>query len=332
MAESKTEKTERRKRQKYMLVSFGRMQELGWFVHNRDKITKTNKRVVIKTNRGLELGYLVGRFASYKEGKFKLGQKQLNEYYKKSDIEFACKKSGKFVRYASHTDVSEEKHLEKIAKEEKQCCRKFTEELNLPMKIVDVEHIFGGERIIFYFMADGRVDFRELVKKLADEYQTRIEMRQIGSRDEAKILGDFETCGQQCCCQRFLKDLKPVSMRMAKLQKATLDPAKISGYCGRLKCCLRYEDEDYSELEKRLPRRGTTVKTEIGTGKVVDYHILTQLLKIKLDGANTEPIVVPLEKIEVIKNSSQQPSKSEKNNHNNNKEHPQNQDKKNNNK
>ena len=123
------------------------------------------------------------------------------------------------------------------------------------MKIVDAEHIFGGERIVFYFMAEGRVDFRELVRKLAQEYQTRIEMRQIGSRDEAKLLGDVESCGQECCCLQFLQLLKPVNMRMAKMQKATLDPSKISGYCGRLKCCLRYEDETYMDLKKSLPRK-----------------------------------------------------------------------------
>ncbi len=123
------------------------------------------------------------------------------------------------------------------------------------MKIVDAEHVFGGERIIFYFMSDGRVDFRELVKRIAQEYQTRIEMRQIGSRDEAKLLGDLESCGQQCCCQRFLKLLKPVNMRMAKMQKATLDPAKISGFCGRLKCCLRYEDETYTELKRKIAKK-----------------------------------------------------------------------------
>ncbi len=138
------------------------------------------------------------------------------------------------------------------------------------MKIVDAEHILGGERVVFFFMSDGRVDFRELVKQLAHEYQTRIEMRQIGARDEAKLLGDIESCGQECCCKRFLRLLKPVNMRMAKMQKATLDPAKISGYCGRLKCCLRYEDKTYTELKKGLPRRNSWVKTNKGEGRIVD--------------------------------------------------------------
>jgi cell fate regulator YaaT (PSP1 superfamily) len=191
-----------------------------------------------------------------------------------------------------------------------ECCRRFVKELELPMKIVDAEHIFGGERVIFYFMSDGRVDFRELVKKIAHEYQTRIEMRQIGSRDEAKILGDVESCGQQCCCQRFLKLLKPVNMRMAKMQKATLDPSKISGYCGRLKCCLRYEDKTYTELKKRLPKKNTKVKTKYGEGKVVDTQILTQLVMVEL--SEGQKIPVPLEELELL--SSPEAAKKKKQN------------------
>jgi cell fate regulator YaaT (PSP1 superfamily) len=193
------------------------------------------------------------------------------------------------------------------------------------MKIVDAEHVFGGERIIFYFMSDGRVDFRELVKRIAQEYQTRIEMRQIGSRDEAKLLGDVESCGQQCCCQRFLKHLKPVNMRMAKMQKATLDPAKISGYCGRLKCCLRYEDKTYTDLKKQLPKKNTRVKTKQGIGKVVDSQILTQLVMVEYEGG--ERSAVGVEAIEILPPSASKEEKqnnttnnnNKKNNHNNNK-------------
>ncbi|MGA2071200.1 MAG: regulatory iron-sulfur-containing complex subunit RicT, partial [Sedimentisphaerales bacterium] len=205
---------------------------------------------------------------------------------------------GKFVRYATPEDINEEKHFQKIAVEETKFCKKLIKEMNLPMKVVDAEHILGGERIVFYFMSDGRVDFRDLVRKLAQEYQTRIEMRQIGARDEAKILGDIESCGQRCCCSRFLKSLKPVNMRMAKLQKATLDPAKISGFCGRLKCCLRYEDETYTELKKRLPPRNTRVNTRLGTGRIIDYQVLAQLVMVELDtGVKT---TIPRNEIEII--------------------------------
>ena len=290
-----------------MLVRHGRMDTLGWFEHNETQIPKLPTRVVLKTDRGLELGQLVGQLGPYKGGQFRLHQDQIKKYFDDSEIDYSFDPAGKFVRYATSDDISEEKHLQKIAKGEMEYCRRLVEELDLPMKIVDAEHVFGGERIIFYFMSDGRVDFRQLVKKLAHEYQTRIEMRQIGSRDEAKILADYETCGQECCCKRFLKVLKPVNMRMAKMQKATLDPSKISGYCGRLKCCLRYEDKTYTELKERLPKKNTRVKTKYGEGKVVDTQILTQLVVVEHDeGAKT---AIPVEELEVI--SSQAAAKKE---------------------
>ncbi len=306
---------------KYMLVRYGRMNAIGFFEHHEMKISKIKPRVVIKTDRGLELGYLIGQLTAYKGGQFKLSDEQIQDYFDESGIDFVPDRVGKFIRYASSADVSEERHLRKIAKEEMECCRNFAKEMGLPMKIVDVEHVFGGERIIFYFMSDGRVDFRELVKKVAQEYQTRIEMRQIGSRDEAKLLGDVESCGQQCCCQRFLKLLKPVNMRMAKMQKATLDPAKISGYCGRLKCCLRYEDETYTEQKKRLPKKNAKVKTQQGRGKVIDTHILTQLVVVEYE--NGEKVAVPVEEIEVISASETAKKKQDnpaKNNKPNNQE------------
>jgi len=320
---SKTLETRPRqaKHKKYMLVSYGRMSTLGFFEHRETRISKINHRVVIKTGRGLELGYLVGQLTAYKGGQLRLSEEQILEYFENSDIDFSPGKAGKFIRYATTADVSEERHLQKIAKEEMECCRHFVKEMNLPMKIVDVEHVFGGERIIFYFMSDGRVDFRELVKKVAQEYQTRIEMRQIGSRDEAKLFGDVESCGQQCCCQRFLKILKPVNMRMAKMQKATLDPAKISGYCGRLKCCLRYEDEAYTELNKRLPKKNTKVKTQQGQGRVVDTQILTQLVVVEYESG--EKVAVPLDEIEIIsatKTTKEKRDNTPKNNKQDNKD------------
>ena len=290
------------KNKKYILVRYGRMSTLGLFEHHETGILKVHTRVVIKTKRGLELGHLVGRFSSYKAGQFRLNQEQLKEYFNNDDSDFSQGPAGKFIRYATAADISEERHLRKIAREEMVYCRRFVTEMDLPMKIVDAEHVFGGERIIFYFMSDGRVDFRDLVKRIAQEYQTRIEMRQIGSRDEAKLLGDVESCGQQCCCQRFLKHLKPVNMRMAKMQKATLDPAKISGYCGRLKCCLRYEDETYTDLKKRLPKKNTRVKTKHGQGRVVDTQILSQLVMVEYESG--EKIAVSLEELEILPQSA----------------------------
>ena len=302
MSKNLETRTKQTKHKKYILVRYGRMSTLGLFEHHETGILKVHTRVVIKTKRGLELGHLVGRFSSYKAGQFRLNQEQLKEYFNNDDSDFSQGPAGKFIRYATAADISEERHLRKIAREEMVYCRRFVTEMDLPMKIVDAEHVFGGERIIFYFMSDGRVDFRDLVKRIAQEYQTRIEMRQIGSRDEAKLLGDVESCGQQCCCQRFLKHLKPVNMRMAKMQKATLDPAKISGYCGRLKCCLRYEDETYTDLKKRLPKKNTRVKTKHGQGRVVDTQILSQLVMVEYESG--EKIAVSLEELEILPQSA----------------------------
>jgi cell fate regulator YaaT (PSP1 superfamily) len=195
------------------------------------------------------------------------------------------RRSGRVLRVATHDDLAEAMHLRAGATAKIAFCRELVAKHDLPMKLVECEHLFGGERIIFYFMSEGRVDFRALVRDLAHEYQTRIEMRQVGARDEARLVADYETCGQHCCCRQFLKTLKPVTMKMAKLQKATLDPSKVSGRCGRLKCCLRYEHATYEELDKSLPRMGSRIYTVEGEGVVVTRHVLTQIVQIaKEDG------------------------------------------------
>lgn len=297
MGKVETTKPRQAKNKKLMLVRYGQMGLLGWFEHQESEIPKLHKRVMIKTNRGLELGDIVGPFC-YRGGQFRMGCEQVAEYFGQEQAEQVITKGGRFIRYATQEDINDERHLVRGVKEEIKSCQQFADELDLPMRVVDGEHIFGGERIVFYFIADGRVDFRELVKKLAKEYQTRIEMRQIGSRDQARLVADYETCGLQCCCKRFLKILKPVNMKMAKLQKATLDPAKISGHCGRLKCCLRYEDETYRELEKRLPKRNTRVNTAHGLGKIVDVQLMTQLVVVQTD--NGTRFAVPVEELEII--------------------------------
>ena len=283
-----------------MLVRYSKMGFLGWFSHNKKHLPKADTHVIIETERGLEIGYVVGPFC-YRAGQFRKTEEQLADYFEVSPTEYPFAQGGKFVRYATAEDISEEKHINKGAEGELKRCKQFIKEMNLPMKLVDIEHVFGGERIIFYFTAEDRVDFRDLVKNLAKEYQTRIEMRQVGSRDAARITADVETCGQPCCCARFLKILKPVNMRMAKLQKATLDPSKISGYCGRLKCCLRYEDQTYKELGKRLPKKRTRVQSSQGQGVVIETQVLTQLVKVKADDGSI--FAVPLEDIKIIKPS-----------------------------
>jgi len=220
------------------------------------------------------------------------------------------------VRYATKQDLIEAKHLEASSRDELKCCAKFIKEMELDMKVVDAEHLFGGERIVIYFTSNGRVDFRELVKRLAREYQTRIEMRQIGSRDEAKLISDFESCGQECCCKRFLKTLEPVNMRMAKLQKATLDPSKISGHCGRLKCCLRYEDDIYRELKAKMPKKNAIVKTPKGEAKVLNMQYLTQLIVVQFEDGRREAF--GLEDLEVLPKKPQDQNKKQNNNAQNN--------------
>ncbi len=163
-------------------------------------------------------------------------------------------------------------------------------EHKLPMQLVDLEHLFGGERAVFYFLAESRVDFRDLVKSMAREFQTRIELRQIGVRDEAKILADYGDCGRPVCCNTFLAVMPPVSMRMAKLQKSTLDPNKLSGRCGRLKCCLRYEQDVYEAFERELPPLGTRVVTLGGPGRVLAHETLAKRVLVEFEDGPRLPV------------------------------------------
>ncbi len=217
-------------------------------------------------------------------------------------------RKGRIIRQASQQDLIDQSHLDRNAAQKLEFCRKLIDEMRLNMKLVDVEHLFGGDRIIFHFKSEKRVDFRKLVRRLAKEYQTRIEMRQVGARDEARLLADYERCGRECCCRAFLKHLAPVNMRMAKVQKATLDPAKISGRCGRLMCCLRYEHRTYDELRKKLPPRNTLVETPEGQGLVVDRQILTQLVMVRL--ADARRVALPLSEITVLSNEADSSAQS----------------------
>jgi cell fate regulator YaaT (PSP1 superfamily) len=162
----------------------------------------------------------------------------------------------------------------------------------LPMQLVDVERIFGNERIVFYFLAETRVDFRELVKSMAREFHTRIELRQIGVRDEAKLLADYGDCGKPVCCNTHMAVMPPVSMRMAKLQKSTLDPTKISGRCGRLKCCLRFEQDVYEDFQKELPPIGSRVLTSKGQGRVLHHETLARRLLVEFEDGRRLPVSV----------------------------------------
>jgi len=274
---------------KQMYVRIGRMHKTGFFDHNESEIPKVDSSVIVETQKGLQLGEIVGASSSYSGGKCSCTCGKTNDYYKASDTTTQVERLGKFVRFATPEDLREDAHLKNLAKGEIQNCQKIVRGMGLSMKVVDAEHIFGGERIIFYFMAESRVDFRELVKKLSYEFHTRIEMHQVGARDEARIVGDVASCGQEQCCKRFLKDLNPVSMRMAKTQNASLAKDRLLGMCGRIKCCFRFEDQTYTELQKTLPRKNARVMTPDGPGKVLDTAALTQLAIVLLDNGERVP-------------------------------------------
>ncbi len=202
---------------------------------------------------------------------------------------------GQIVRLMTEDDHAQAQ----VAKDKEQGalsrCQEFIDERRLQMDLVDVECLFGGERVVFYFLAEKRVDFRDLVKDLAREFRTRIEMRQIGVRDEAKLLADFGDCGKPVCCNTHMAVMPPVSMRMAKLQKSTLDPSKISGRCGRLKCCLRFEQDVYEEFQQELPQPGTRIVTGKGQGRVLAQEILAR--KVLVEFEDGRRIVVAADEI-----------------------------------
>jgi cell fate regulator YaaT (PSP1 superfamily) len=190
---------------------------------------------------------------------------------------------GRILRRVSEDDRRQWSRMSEKSSDDMKACQRCVDALSLKMQLIDVERILGGERIVAYYLADARVDFRQLVRDLAKEFQTRIEMRHIGVRDEAKLLADYGDCGQPICCATFLSKMPPVSMKMAKLQKATLDPSKISGRCGRLKCCLRYEFDTYHALSKELPPSGSLVLTRDGNVTVLAQDIMAQQLVVKTE-------------------------------------------------
>jgi cell fate regulator YaaT (PSP1 superfamily) len=226
-----------------------------------------NSEVLVRSARGSEWGTVLC-----------VATDQTREYLAATDS------AGRILRRVTTEDRLQLDEVHRIEREEFEGCQEMIREHKLQMQLVDAEHLFGGERVIFYYLAEQRVDFRELVKALARQFRTRIEMRQIGVRDEARLLADYGDCGKPVCCNTHLREMPPVSMKMAKIQKATLDPTKISGRCGRLKCCLRYEYDTYEEYRRELPRVGATVVTRQGQGKVVGQEILARKVVVVYEG------------------------------------------------
>ena len=255
----------------HWIVRHGAMRFLGEFDPEAGQYARGDE-VVVRTERGLELGEV------------------LCPANPRALELLAEPTRGRIVRRLTDRDRVERERLQAREGQEMETCNRFVAQRRLQMELVDVEHLFGGERIIFYFLAEKRVDFRELVKDLAREYQTRIEMRQIGVRDEAKLLADYGDCGKPVCCNTHMTTMPPVSMRMAKLQKSTLDPSKISGRCGRLKCCLRFEQEVYEEFQKELPPVGARVLTRKGQGRVLAQEVLARKVLVEFEDGRRLPV------------------------------------------
>ncbi len=228
---------------------------------------QANDKVVVKIESDLRVGTIKRRV---REKEFLSLEKRLK----------------KVIRKADEDDVKRDEENRKKEREIFGICLKKIEEHNLPMKLTKVQYLYDGSKIIFCFSAEKRLNFRELVKKLAQEFSTKIEMRQIGTRNEAKIIGGVGLCGREFCCSAFLKDFEPVTIRMAKDQGLALDPTKISGSCGRLICCLNFEFGAYSEAKKKLPRCGKKVSTPLGTGKVIKQKILQEKVEVELEEGN----------------------------------------------
>lgn len=250
-----------------------------YFFAPKDIDLKEGDRVVVDTGRGFELGYVVVT-------------------PKKVSTEEVVKPLKSVVRKADEKDI---KHVEEFEGKEKEAfeeCVDLITKLNLPMKLLSAEYNLSGTRLTFFFSADGRVDFRELVRKLTNRFKVQVELRQVGPRDETKLMGGLGRCGRLLCCMNFLTDFSPVSIKMAKEQSLPLNPMKISGICGRLLCCLGYENELYREMRAKLPKEGKKVSTSSGIAKVVGSNPLKETVFVEVEGG--AKIELPLRDIKIL--------------------------------
>jgi cell fate regulator YaaT (PSP1 superfamily) len=270
------------------IVRYGTMRNIGTMSARADADFRRGMEVVVRSDRGLEIGQI------------------LCEINPDAASHLDNPPVGSIVRLVSSEDAETIQKIDASRAGRIATCELASESLQLKMKLVDVEQLFGNERLVVYYLADERVDFRELVKKLAAIFQTRVEMKQIGVRDEAKLIADYGDCGQPVCCNNHLVTMPPVSMRMAKLQKATLDPTKISGRCGRLKCCLRYEFDTYDEIQKQLPRIGANILTRDGKARVLNQQILTEQLLIETEDRR-RMVIDASEVLSVVKKTKPKP-------------------------
>lgn len=270
-------------------VRFKKAGKIYYFDPGELQIDKDDD-VIVETARGIEYGSAV------------IGMKEVDD----KDVIPPLKK---VMRIATEEDTRVYKESKEKESEAFRICMEKIREHSLDMKLIDVEYTFDNKKVIFYFTAEGRVDFRELVKDLASIFRMRIELRQIGVRDEAKVIGGLGPCGKPLCCATFLGEFHPVSIKMAKDQNLSLNPTKISGICGRLMCCLKYEHDTYEEILRRMPNVGTRVKTSIGTGIVVSTSTLLELVKVKLKTDEETEEILPflLDEIEFERSKNRKP-------------------------
>lgn len=267
-----------------------RFKEVGkvYYFDPLDNKLNTGDRVIVETARGLECGEVATP----------------NKTVDDAEISHPLKP---LIRIATEKDLNHLAENKLKEKEAYRICEQKIANHKLEMKLVNVEYTFDNSKILFYFTADGRVDFRALVKDLASVFRTRIELRQIGVRDEAKMLGGLGICGKPFCCASFMGEFQPVSIKMAKEQGLSLNPTKISGTCGRLMCCLKYEQNAYEDLLRITPRVGAYVSTSEGKGTVTEVSLLTGLVKVRMDKASDgAPMIFEREAVKVIRDARPQ--------------------------
>jgi len=273
-------------------VRFKKLGKIYFFDPNEIKLAK-HQNVIVETARGLELGEVA------------IANRMMDE----NKLISALKK---VVRIATEEDEQLFTENEKKALEAQKVCEEKIKKHGLDMKLIDVEYTFDSSKLLFYFTAEGRIDFRDLVKDLAAIYKTRIELRQIGVRDEVKMLGGYGMCGRELCCCNHLSDLNPVSIKMAKEQGLSLNPSKISGVCGRLMCCLKHEQDVYEDKLSRLPNVGALVNTPEGKGVVEDVQVLKEIVTVKIgNGEDKIKKSFELNEIEILKNSRKKENNEE---------------------
>lgn len=270
------------------IVRYGLLRSLGVMTARNEEAYRRGDEVIVRSDRGVEVGQV------------------LCEATEDALSHLDQAPAGSIVRPLSSSDAEKIQQLDQERASRIATCQKHIEALGLDMKLIDVESLLGGDRLVVFYLSEDRVDFRQLVKVLAGEFRTRIEMKQIGVRDEAKLLADYGDCGQPVCCNNHLVKMPPVSMKMAKLQKATLDPTKISGRCGRLKCCLRYEFDTYEEIQKALPRVGAEIVTNLGKARVLSQQLITEQLLVEMED-HRRVVIDASEVLTVIRHKSGRP-------------------------